>query len=79
MLRLIEAQAEGLQSKVISKSIDLMHAFMQDRPDADVTIAELPPIDEVPLISEDITINPELGRHWARHHLMRLNLAKGIE
>jgi hypothetical protein len=38
---------------------------MQDRHDADVTIAELSPLDEVPLISEKVAVNPEFGRHWA--------------
>ena len=42
-----------------------MHALMQDRHDADVAIAEPPPVDEVPLVSEEVTVNAELGRYRA--------------
>ena len=61
------------------KSPDLMHPLMQDRDDADVAIAEAPPIDEMPLVSEDVAVDPEIPRHRPRQNPVRLDPCEGFE
>jgi len=43
------------------------------------TIAKLFPVNEVLLVAEQKTIDTELGRNGARHHLMCCDLFKGLE
>jgi hypothetical protein len=48
---------------IVAEAVDLMHALVQDRHDADVAIVEPAPIDEMVLVAEDIAIHAELRRH----------------
>ena len=56
-----------------------MHALVQDRDDADVTIAEPLPVHEVLLVSKDEAIHPELGRDRARGNAAGRDPVKGLE
>jgi hypothetical protein len=52
---------------------------MQDRHDADVSIGESPPVDEVTLVSEEEPLHAELGWNWPGSDTMRVNPAERIK
>src|SRR3546814_17561185 len=56
-----------------------MHSLVQDRHDADITVAEPAPIDDVPLIPEEEPADAELRRDRTGNYLMRRDLPEGIE
>lgn len=65
--------------KIIPKSLDLMHTLMQDCYDADVSIGESPPVDEVTLVSEEEPLYAELGWNRPGSDTMRVNPAERIK
>jgi hypothetical protein len=51
------------QTKIIPKTIDLMHPLVQDGDDAYVTVGEKAPIDEMVFVTEKIALNAEFRRN----------------
>jgi hypothetical protein len=66
-------------AEILPEAIDLMHALMQDRHDADIAVAEPPPIDEVPFVLEEVAFDAELRWYRPRCHAMALDFPEGFE
>ena len=56
-----------------------MHPIVQNRYDADATIAKLFPVDEVLLIAKKEAFNPKFCRDRPRQHLVRHNFVESFE
>ena len=48
--------------EVLPEPLDLVHPFVEHRDDANISVAENFPVDEMLLIPTQETFNPELGR-----------------
>src|SRR5574337_1053867 len=64
------------QSKIFPESFDLVHPFVQNRDDADVPVRQPSPINEMPLVAEEIAVDAERGRDRPRHHAMAFDLVE---
>lgn len=56
-----------------------MHALMQNSHDPDVSVRKTPPIDEVPLIPEEVALHAKLCRDLARNDTMCFDHVKSRE
>ena len=53
---------------IIAKAICLVHAFVQDGHDTDVAIRKTPPVDEMMLMPEIVSLDAKLCRDWPRRY-----------
>ncbi len=67
------------KSEILAEPVDLVHALMQDRDNADVPVRETPPIHDMPLVAEHKAIDVKCRRNRPRHHRVRLNTLEGFE
>ena len=58
------------EAEILAEAGDLVHSLVQDRHDADVAVRQSSPIDEMPFVTEEITVNAELGRNGSRGNLV---------
>lgn len=56
-----------------------MHPLVQHGDDADVAVREAAPIDEMPLVAEEITFHTEGSGNGLGRGLVRLNALEGHE
>src|SRR5690606_27929168 len=66
-------------AKILAEPIHLVHALVEDCNDADISVRETAPIDEMPFVSEEISLYVELRRDGLRHDTVSFDLAESIE
>jgi hypothetical protein len=66
----------GSVAKIFLETVDLMHPLMQNRDDTDITIGKSAPIDEMVLVSKEVSFNAKLCRDLSRDNPMGLDPLK---
>src|SRR5690606_32273322 len=75
----VTIEAPSSQPEIRAESVDLMHALVEDRHDADLAVREPAPIDDMALIAKRESLDAEFGRHRPGQDPMRLDAAEGLE
>ena len=71
--------AAGLRLVIFQKAADLMHALMQHGDDADPSVAQCLPVDEMPPVTKDVAVHPELRRYRTRRDRAGRDALEGFE
>ena len=73
------ARQNFLRPKILAEAIDLMHALVQNCHDSDIAVRQSPPVNEMPFVAEEVTIDAEHRRDRFRHHAACLDFLERFE
>lgn len=74
---LLRVFSTKLPAKILPKPIDLMHPFVEDRHDTDVPVGQPAPIDIVPPVTKQVTLDAERCRNGSRCHAVGFDAIEG--
>ncbi|WP_172972086.1 hypothetical protein [Roseibium aquae] len=65
--------------EIFLEAVHLMHPLVEDGGNSDVAVRQSSPVHEMALVAEEVSLDPELGRHRPRHNAAFLDLIEGDE
>jgi len=64
---------------VLSKAAHLMHSFMQYGNNANSSITQILPVDEMSAVAEEISAHAKFGGNWSRYGIASGNSLESLE